>query len=57
MERTDGLYFFVMEFVAGANLRQLLASGPVSPRETLAIVPQICDALRFACSTGIISSF
>jgi serine/threonine protein kinase len=52
--RADGLYFFVMEFVDGVNLRQLLASGRVSPREALAIVPQICDALQFAHDQGIV---
>ena len=52
--RVDGLYFFVMEFVDGVNLRQLLASGGVSPREALAIVPQICDALQFAHDQGIV---
>jgi serine/threonine protein kinase len=50
----DGLYFFIMEFVDGVNLRQLLASGRVSPREALAIVPQICDALQFAHDQGIV---
>jgi len=52
--RADGLYFFVMEFVDGVNLRQLLAGGRVSPREALAIVPQICDALQFAHDQGIV---
>ena len=52
--RADGLYFFVMEFVDGVSLRQLLASGRVSPREALAIVPQICDALQFAHDQGIV---
>jgi serine/threonine protein kinase len=52
--RADGLYFFIMEFVDGVNLRQLLASGRVSPREALAIVPQICDALQFAHDQGIV---
>jgi serine/threonine protein kinase len=52
--RTDGLYFFVMEFVDGVNLCQLLASARVSPREALAIVPQICDALQFAHDQGIV---
>jgi len=52
--RADGLYFFVMEFVDGVNLRQLLADGRVSPREALAIVPQICDALQFAHDQGIV---
>jgi serine/threonine protein kinase len=52
--RADGLYFFVMEFVDGVNLRQLLAGGRVSPREALAIVPEICDALQFAHDQGIV---
>ncbi len=46
--RADGLYFFLMEFVDGVNLRQLLAGSRVSTREALAIVLQVCDALQFA---------
>ena len=52
--RADGLYFFLMEFVDGVNLRQLLAGSRVSTREALAIVPQICDALQFAHDLGIV---
>ncbi|MEO6183537.1 MAG: serine/threonine-protein kinase, partial [Verrucomicrobiota bacterium] len=52
--RTDGLYYFVMEFVDGVNLRQLLQRSRISPREALAIVPQICDALQFAHDHGIV---
>ncbi len=52
--RTDGLFYFFMEFVDGVNLRQLLHAGRVSPREALAIVPQICDALQFAHDQGIV---
>jgi serine/threonine protein kinase len=52
--RADGLYFFLMEFVDGVNLRQLLDRGRVSLREALAIVPQICDALQFAHDQGIV---
>ena len=48
------LYFFLMEFVDGVNLRQLLQAGRVSAREALAIVPQICDALQFAHDQGIV---
>ena len=48
------LYFFLMEFVDGVNLRQLLHAGRISPREALAIVPQICDALQFAHDQGIV---
>ena len=52
--KADGLYFFLMEFVDGVNLRQLLRAGRISPREALAIVPQICDALQFAHDQGIV---
>ncbi|MEA3188306.1 MAG: eukaryotic-like serine/threonine-protein kinase [Chthoniobacter sp.] len=52
--RADGLYFFVMEFVDGVNLRQLLHGERIAPREALAIVPQICDALQFAHDHGIV---
>lgn len=52
--RADGLYFFLMEYVDGVSLRQLLAKSRVSPREALAIVPQICDALQFAHDQGIV---
>jgi predicted Ser/Thr protein kinase/type II secretory pathway pseudopilin PulG len=52
--RADGLYFFLMEFVDGVNLRQLLSGSRVSTREALAIVPQICDALQFAHDQGIV---
>ncbi len=52
--RADGMYYFLMEFVDGVSLRQLLAGGRVSPREALAIVPQICDALQYAHDQGIV---
>ena len=52
--RADGLYFFLMEFVDGVDLRQLLTASRVSTREALAIVPQICDALQFAHDQGIV---
>ncbi len=51
---TGQTYFFLMEFVDGVNLRQLLHAGRVSAREALAIVPQICDALQFAHDQGIV---
>jgi len=52
--RRDGLFFFLMEYMDGLNLGQLMASGNVSPKEALAIVPQICDALQFAHDQGIV---
>ena len=52
--QTGGMYYLLMEYVDGATLRQLLASSRISPREALAIVPQICDALQFAHDLGIV---
>ncbi len=53
-DQQDGLYFILMEFVDGVNLGQLMKTGRISPREALAIVPQICDALQFAHDQGIV---
>jgi tRNA A-37 threonylcarbamoyl transferase component Bud32 len=50
----DGLYYFVMEYVDGANLRQVLQAGTLSPHEALAIIPQVCDALQFAHEEGVV---
>jgi serine/threonine protein kinase len=52
--QADGLYFILMEFVDGVNLGQLMRGSRISPREALAIVPQICDALQFAHDQGIV---
>ena len=49
-----GLFFILMEFVDGVNLAQLMKTGRVSPREALAIVPQVCDALQYAHDQGIV---
>jgi serine/threonine protein kinase len=51
---SDGLFYLVMEYVDGANLRNILANGGLEPHEALAIVPQICDALQYAHEEGII---
>ena len=48
------LYYFLMEYVDGLNLRHLLHQGRIEPREALAIVPQICDALQYAHDHGIV---
>ena len=52
--QAGGLFYFVMEFVDGVNLRRMLAEGKLSPAEALAIVPQICEALQYAHDEGIV---
>jgi serine/threonine protein kinase len=49
-----GLYYFLMEFVDGVNLRQLIAGGTLEPRQALAIVPQVCEALQYAHDAGVV---
>ncbi|MBA7620055.1 Serine/threonine-protein kinase PknD [subsurface metagenome] len=50
----QGLYYFIMEFVNGTDLRQVIQTGELSPSEALAIVPQICEALQYAHEEGIV---
>lgn len=52
--QAGNLSYFVMEYVDGANLRQLMRSEPIAPRETLRIMSQICDALQYAHDEGIV---
>jgi len=52
--QTEGLCFFVMEFVDGTNLRQVLQTQALTPEAALAIVPQVCDALQYAHDEGIV---
>ncbi|MAG54661.1 MAG: hypothetical protein CMJ83_00050, partial [Planctomycetes bacterium] len=50
---TDGLYWLVMEYVDGLNLRELM-NEVVAPRRALKIVTQICEALDYAHEAGIV---
>ncbi len=48
------IYYLLMEFVDGVNLRDLLRAGRMSPKEALAIVPAICEALQYAHDRQIV---
>jgi predicted Ser/Thr protein kinase len=52
--RAGEFYFFVMEYVDGVNLRQVLRDGQLAPAQALRIVPQICDALQYAHEEGVV---
>lgn len=47
-------YFFLMEFVDGPNLREVVQTGQLQADQALAIIPQICDALEFAHDEGVV---
>jgi len=52
--QADGLYYFLMEFVDGLNLRRVLKTQKVTPRQALSIVTQICTALQYAHDQGVV---
>ena len=52
--RKDALYFFIMEYVDGTNLRHVERVAQLSPAEALNIVPQICSALQYAHDNGVV---
>jgi predicted Ser/Thr protein kinase len=52
--QTQGLHYFIMEYVDGPNLRQIERAGKLSTREALQIIPQICEALQFAHDEGVV---
>ena len=49
-----GLYYLVMEFIDGVNLRDLLREGKMEPEQALAIVPPVCEALEYAHGKGVV---
>ncbi len=51
---TGAYHYFLMEYVDGANLRQIERAGKLAPREALQIIPQICAALQFAHDDGVV---
>lgn len=51
---TEGLYYIVMEFIDGVNLRDLIQDGKMEPAQALTIIPPICEALQYAHDKGIV---
>ncbi len=51
---SGGLFYIVMEYVDGVNLRDLLRDGKLSAEQALAIVPPVCEALQYAHEQGIV---
>ena len=50
----EDTYYFLMEFVDGSTLRDVVSAGQLSPEQALAIVPHLCDALQYAHDKGIV---
>jgi predicted Ser/Thr protein kinase len=52
--QSGALYYFLMEFVDGVNLRQMLQAGRLAPRDALGLMLQICEALEYAHGEGVV---
>ena len=52
--QTQGLNYFIMEYIDGPNLRRVEQTGKLSAKEALQIIPQICEALQYAHDEGIV---
>lgn len=52
--KVQDTFYFLMEFVDGPTLREVVSGGQLSPQHALAIVPHLCDALQFAHDKGVI---
>lgn len=52
-EEGHSLFWFLMEFVDGADLSRLIRAKTLTPEQALPMVPQICDALQYAHDTGV----
>ncbi len=53
-ETESGLIYFVMEHVEGKTMFELLHEQPISEKNAIAIVSQVCDALKYAHDHGVV---
>ena len=47
-------YYFLMEYVDGSTLRDVVEARELAPEHALAIVPLLCDALQYAHDQGVV---
>jgi serine/threonine protein kinase len=52
--RSGDFYYLLMEHVDGVNLRQAMRANRFTPRQALAVVPKICEALQYAHGEGVL---
>ncbi|HEY1122234.1 MAG TPA: protein kinase [Haloferula sp.] len=49
-----GHFFFVMEYVDGAPLGELIASGKIDAATAIGVTTQVCEALAYAHGLGVV---
>ena len=50
----NGIFYLLMEYVDGVNLRQAMAASRFSPQQALKVIPHLCDALEYAHEQGVL---
>ncbi|MCU1289850.1 MAG: Serine/threonine protein kinase [Acidobacteria bacterium] len=50
----NGIFYIAMQYIDGKNVRQLVAGRPIEVKSALSIAIQVCDALAYTHSRGII---
>ena len=51
----DGTYYYVMEYLPGLSLEELVQRyGPLPPGRVVYLLRQVCEALRVAHAAGLI---
>ena len=53
-ETSAGHRYFVMEYVDGTDLHQILRGPGIQPAQAFEMIAQICDALHYAHRQGVI---
>ena len=53
-QETDGVFYIVMQYLEGKNVRQLVNGRPLELKSALSIAVQVTDALAYTHSRGII---
>ena len=53
-QTSEGHRYFVMEFVEGTDLHRILHGPGLNPAQALELISQVCDALHYAHSKGVI---
>ncbi|XZE54774.1 serine/threonine-protein kinase [Planctomycetaceae bacterium SH139] len=51
---SDNLFFLVMEYIEGVNLRQAIHAQAFDPSDALRIIEQVCQALQYAHGRGVV---
>jgi eukaryotic-like serine/threonine-protein kinase len=50
----EDTYYFLMEYVDGSTLRDVVEARQLTPEHALKIVPHLCDALQYAHDNGVV---